>query len=210
MNLKNNILRLFIVFLSAIILPSATFGQPEKTGSGKVIVSFVPQFLINNGIRIDYDRQINENNWLQVAPQFYLRERSSSSDNEFTDRYNSLLGAGLHVYHRYYPGKGAGINGVYLSYGLTCQFFNLQYDEKIMTNSVERYSKITKTGAEINIGKMVKISNLFIVDFYTGLGFKYSFLKSDAKEPKRFDNFYTDYGYTGNILNLGVRIGLAL
>ncbi|MDP2423069.1 MAG: hypothetical protein U1C46_03010 [Bacteroidales bacterium] len=209
MNLKTTLSKLYIVLLIVVNTPVNTYCQVEQTSLAKhSMISFVPQFLINNGIRIDYDRRLNEKHWLQLAPQFYLREHSVTPDNDVTNKFNRLVGAGLHVYHRFYPGAGPGHNGVYISYGLTGQYFDMQYDEKILTNSVERYSRITKAGAEINVGSTVKFFDLFIVDFFTGLGFKYSFLKTDAVKPKRFNNFYTDYGYTGNILNLGVRIGL--
>lgn len=172
------------------------------------MITFVPQYLIKNGIRIDYDIRLKSRHWLQVAPQFYLREHAPSSPGDHAYDFNKLAGTGLHLYHRYYPGGGPGKDGVYISYGLTWQYFHLLYDEKILTNSIERYAHIHKWGGEVNIGLIALLTDHLIFDIYAGLGTRHAFMRSDADKARQFNGLFTDYGYSGNLINLGIRIGI--
>lgn len=171
------------------------------------IISIVPQYLVMNGIRIDYDKRIGGQHWLQIAPQFYLSEKKPASDYDIP-KFNLLLGTGLNLYHKYYPSANRTLSNVYISYGLSWQHFNITYDEAIFNNYVERYSNIHKMGGDVNIGVLSLLSSHIALDLYAGLGIRYAAIKSDAISPKKFDEFYSDYGYTGNIINLGFRISI--
>jgi hypothetical protein len=172
------------------------------------LIAFVPQYLINNGIRIDYDIRIKNNHWLQLAPQFYLREKGESSPDQSTEDFTQLYGGGLYLHHRRYISPAPGENGSYLSYGVGYNYFYLSYDEKHFSNYTQRYSRINKFGGEVTIGMVATIQEVFVLDFYAGLGVRYSMINSDADNPKHFDDFYPDFGYTGNVILLGLRIGL--
>jgi len=212
----NKLTILLALFLAAT---SICFSQEEmERAQPKSIISFVPQYLIMNGVRIDYDRRIKEHHWIQLSPQFYLRENSSFrdgddgyeyyEDNSYYDEtdYNNLLGAGMHIYHRYYPRISYEGYTAYLKYGVTWQYFSLKYDEQLFNNYVERYTNINKTGADINFGVVTFLNDFIGIDMYAGLGFRYSHRSSDADNPRKFNDFFESYGYTGNIVNLGLRI----
>lgn len=171
------------------------------------IISIVPQYLIMNGIRVDYDKKIRDQHWLQIAPQFYLSEKKPAKDYHIP-KFNNLLGTGLNLYHKYYPSANRVLSNVYISYGVAWQYFNIKYDEAIFNNHVERYSNIHKMGGDVNIGVLSLLSSHIALDLYAGLGFRYASIKSDANSPKKFDEFFSDYGYTGNIINLGFRISI--
>jgi hypothetical protein len=47
-----------------------------------------------------------------------------------------------------------------------------------------------------------------MVDFYAGMGSRFTNLESDAENPREFKDVYYEYGYSGNILILGFRISL--
>jgi len=180
----------------------ATKHEPSK------LVAFVPQYLIQNGIRIDYDLKIKDNHWLQLAPQFYLREKGESSPDQSSEDFTQLYGGGIYLHHRRYISPAPTKSGSYLSYGLGYNYFYLSYDEKHFSNYTDRYTRINKLGGEVTIGLISNIQDILILDFYAGLGIRYSFIDSDADNPKRFDDFYTGFGYTGNLILLGLRIGI--
>jgi hypothetical protein len=213
-----NIRKLQTVLAMLLLATALSSGQTEEnTTLPKSIVSFVPQYLINNGIRIDYDTRIKDHHWLQLSPQIYISENSTYNYDEFGDSgygyedeydFNQLLGAGLHIYHRYYPSISFEGHTAYIKYGLTWQYFNIKYDEKLFNNYVERYTNIQKTGADINFGVVTFINEFIGIDLYAGLGFRYSHRTSDADNPRKFNDFFTNYGYTGNIINLGLRFSL--
>ena len=58
----------------------------------------VPQYMLNNGLRIEMDIPRKETDkWIVLAPSFYQKRSSidiGSSDNE----YDKLLGGGLEVF----------------------------------------------------------------------------------------------------------------
>ncbi|MFW5754207.1 MAG: hypothetical protein ACOCV9_05335 [Marinilabiliaceae bacterium] len=208
---------LLALLLTFSVLTVASGQTKKDTIAPKSIISFVPQYLIKHGMRIDYDTRIKEHHWLQLSPQFYLRENSTHSHNGYgqepsgyEDEYdfNQLLGAGVHIYHRFYPTVSFEGHTAYIKYGLTWQYFNITYDEILFNNYVERYTQIHKSGADINFGVVTFINEFIGIDLYAGLGFRYSYRSSDADDPRKFNNFFDDYGYTGNILNLGLRLSL--
>lgn len=216
---------MLIVLLLTISVITGANGQTKRdTIAPKSIVSFVPQYLINNGIRIDYDTRIKDHHWLQLSPQFYLRENSAYSPDDYggygsggyeedyyyEDEYDftRLLGAGIHIYHRFYPSVSFEGHTAYIKYGLTYQYFNINYDEKLFNSHVERYTNIHKTGADINFGVVTFLNEYIGIDLYAGLGFRYSHRYSDADNPREFNGFFPDYGFTGNIVNLGLRVSL--
>jgi len=210
--------KILIALLLTISVITAASGQTKKdTIAPKSIISFVPQYLIKHGMRIDYDIRIKKHHWLQLSPQFYLRENSPHSHNDYgyeTSGYgeeydfNQLLGTGIHIYHRFYPSVSFEGHTAYIKYGLTWQYFNITYDESLFNNSVERYTGIHKSGADINFGVVTFINEFIGIDLYAGLGFRYSHRWSDADDPRKFNDFFDDYGYTGNIVNLGLRLSL--
>lgn len=217
------------LFLAAGLIFSITAGaqqNPDETIQPKSAISFVPQYLIKNGIRIDYDVKIKDHHWLQICPQFYFREKNVASpedyygyydyepdlyhDDEYDDEsyFNNLLGGGLNLYHRYYPGTSWGKHLVYINYGVMAQYYHIQYDEQLYTSYMEKYTEIFKYGGDINLGVVAFLNDYIGIDIYAGLGFRYSNRKSDADNPRKFNNFFESYGFTGNIINAGVRFTL--
>ena len=205
--MKLLILLSFLILVSPVISLSQKKENKELTQPNKMI-SFVPFYLVTNGIRIDFDRKIKENHWLQIAPQFYLREHGDNDPGDYYNnrRFTNLVGAGLHLYHRVYMNKEFSRLNPYMSYGATWQYFNLKYNETPFSNEIERYSEINKVGGDAIVGFVFVLNNFLALDFYGGVGYRYSFLHSDATDPIKFNNFYTDYGYKGNLITTGVRI----
>lgn len=175
------------------------------------IYSFVPQYLINNGLRVDIDKQIANRHFVQVCPQFYLREKSNDDESSGgMHSFTRLTGAGLNVYHKIFANENFYENPVYFSYGLTYNFYNVNYIENYLGTDVEAEGKINKAGIDIIIGYQTIIKKVVSIDVYTGLGTRISNMTTDTGSNKKFNDSYFDFNYTGNLMLIGIRLGLIL
>ncbi len=171
------------------------------------VLTFHPLHFINNGIRIDYDRKIYNNHWIQIGPQFYVSETTQYEDLR---EFKELRGAGVSVFHRIYVGKDKPFSGTYFSYGFTYNHFALKYEEDDPTDEqAQGETNINKFGGDIIIGYQLQIVEKLIIDFYAGLGGRYSSRTFKGNSHKKFNDFMYDYGYTGNVVITGVRIGFS-
>lgn len=192
------------VILMLLIIPAL---KAQTDSSRFKVMSFVPQYLINNGIRIDYEVRIKNNSWIQFCPQFYLTEKGSRYNNG--DNYNEVAGVGMFAYHKIYLNKSNSPFGAYFSYGVTYNFFSIDFDE--ITNSIttSENAEINKIGADLLIGFQTTVSQRIVLDIYTGLGGRYSEYKYSGNTKPKYNDTYWDYGYTGNLMHLGFRIGIS-
>ncbi|MBS4012294.1 MAG: hypothetical protein KGZ97_00855 [Bacteroidetes bacterium] len=169
------------------------------------ILSIVPQYFFASGLRVDFDIKITNNHWIQTAPVIYV-----GSKMLLIRDYTNAAGVGLSVYHRYYPGLGYGSIPVYVAWGPGYQYTNVEYKETSGMLYLKRNSKIHKAALDFTIGVYSGAGKTVVFDFYMGMGIRHSFINSDGSNPKKFNDFYYDYGYSGTILLLGARIGLPL
>jgi hypothetical protein len=191
--------RIFFLFFSLII---SQFVKAQDSNINEVI-AFHPFHLINNGIRIDYDRKLSDKQWLQISPQFYAAERTDN--NDFRD-YNELLGVGVSLFHRIYLSNQTSF-GTYFSYGFTYSHFNLKYDEDNSGPVNTAETTIDKFGGDIVIGYQSVAFEKLVIDVYAGLGSRYSDRTYIGTIHRNFNKLMYDYGYTGNVLVAGIRIG---
>lgn len=194
--------RRFLILL--ITLTVFQFTKAQETGINEML-AFHPFHLINNGIRIDYDHKLTSKHWIQVSPQFYAAERTDDSDFR---NYNELLGVGFSIFHRIYLSNQTEF-GTYFSYGFTYSNFNLKYDEDNsgLVNTAE--TNINKFGGDIVIGYQSVAFEKLVIDLYAGLGSRYSSRTYIGTMQRKFNKLMYDYGYTGNVLVAGIRIGFA-
>jgi len=179
--------------------------EPEKNYRG--MISILPLYMTVNGLRLDLDYSLNRNHWIQAAPVFFLGD--NSNDKTFLSHNDFLQqrGGGLHLYHRYYPGDGFGYNNVYVSYGAMWHYNNLTYNETLSGRSFERYTAINKVGADLIMGLYFLAADWICMDFYTGMGIRYSSFQSDAVKTKKFNSSHMEPGFSGTIFIIGMRIG---
>jgi opacity protein-like surface antigen len=193
-----------IAFVFTMLLIISSYAQTDS--SRFKVMSFVPQYLINNGIRVDYEIRIKNSSWIQLCPQFYLTERGSQY-NSGSD-YKEVAGAGLFAYHKVYLNKSNSPFGAYFSYGLTYNFFNIDFDETNNSVTTTESAQINKFGADLLIGFQTTVSQRIVLDIYTGVGGRYSEYKYSGTTRPKYNDTYWDYGYTGNLMHLGFRIGI--
>jgi hypothetical protein len=223
-------IKIFLLVGIVTIVYSGKMKAQDTLLDGRLMISMVPQYFINNGLRVDLDLNISGNQWLTVGPQFYY---SSSRNNHFQyegwDDENSydikeIVGFGLDVYHKFFLNLQPHFEGVYLGYGLVYQSYWTEYselewgtytdqgNEYLQETEMHKNEVINKFGINIMIGYHItykEFGNLFL-DGYLGVGFRYSTFKTQSYEDSYFVNDILSLGYRGNIPVAGIRGGLVI
>ena len=215
-------MRIFIFCLALIAIINSTGNAQSDLSSDDPIdlknaVSIVPQYAAISGIRIDYERKIKNDRWLLFAPQLYLNKDGNSN-------YGEMTGLGMNVYYKLYlsQSKKKNANGlsrtnIYFSAGPTFQHFNLTSVEEIPVEFIQdgatyiRFSssevttKINKYGANADFGLQFAFER-FLLDIYAGIGIRYA-VDTDGNLMDFYNSSWLDYGYSGIILDGGIRFG---
>jgi len=201
-------MRKFVIILIAIFFTPQL--RSQESPDNLAVLSLVPQYLIIKGIRLDLDKQMTAKQFLQFCPQFYYRTgRGDENSNTFRD-YDDLIGGGLIIYHKIFASENIMENGLYLSYGLSYNYFNLQRSQWVANESVRVTGHVNKVGGDLLIGYQYISTTHLSVDFYLGYGIRYSILNSDEGDDNDYNFLPWDYNYSGNFLQLGIRIGFVL
>lgn len=195
------------------------------------MVSLVPVPLFFNGFRIDYDCRLQDNLWLNVAPQFNYKRKDGRPDKQYSKvNMNTPLNAEgsnkLPVYTlnqtgfclelnlRYYqPGTGNGTNagGLYYAAGL-----GMEYNMCDRLNSEDTpYSvNTTRIGTQIQIGYLCRMWPRAMFDIYIGAAWRQAI--NSFKNPEYEAIMMKDaqrswtYQYNGIFAEAGIRIGFML
>lgn len=213
--------------LIIVLFCSMAFLSTAQEESRSVIISGVPQYVINRGLRIDFEKKLPMNRqWLILSPQYYMGWVDRTSDNFQTQNPttdgDSLFGFGLDISHKIFLVQRDLPKGGYFSYGLSFNHFTLGYKEfswvEVKENGlVFQVNKLTefkdvinKFGFNTTIGIQGILVDYIIYDLYIGLGARYSFIQQGLPGSRDYNQYYWDYGYSGPLLLLGARIGVLL
>lgn len=209
---------LLLAIIISVIVNTETTAQNDTTKLQGMIYSFVPQYLINHGIRLDIEKQITPRSFIQICPQFYLGEKKEYNTNEVyyndmsyeEDEFNDVIGGGINIYHKIFANKNFMDYGVYFSYGFSYSYFEIDYLEDYLDNTINTTGTIQKVGGDLLIGYQFFFRNKLSVDLYTGVGTRFSELDNETGNTNRFNDNYFSYNYNGNLMHVGFRIGLIL
>jgi hypothetical protein len=203
--MKRYLLLPLLFFLMANAFPQ----EPEEK-TDETIYSFVPQYLINRGIRVDIEKQLKPRQLLQICPQFYLSEKDEDNSLQDKNQFSYLIGVGLNVYHKIFAFEEYKKYGLYLSYGISYNYFNIEYIDHSGDFDVSAKGNIHKAGGDLVLGYQFFVHEIVSVDVFTGLGTRVSYMDAGGADTDRFNTGYYGYNYTGNIMLLGLRIGVIL
>lgn len=211
----------FIQLILLSFLTSAmAFAQDELTFTREKILSIVPQYVFQNGFRVDYEFTLKNNrkSWLQLSPELFINTDGSDISSY---NYNNMRGIGLEVHHKYFMKEPNERGGFYCAYGGGLQFYGIKSNQNVdytyFENGAEYISyRQEEVNTSINrvlfnfmVGKQVVRYKPFIVDYYLGIGFRYSMDKNmDLIET--YNNSWFDYGYSGSLLVAGIKFGFNL
>ena len=120
-----------IILIILVLLTSTTvFAQDEKPFQREKILSIVPQYVFQNGFRVDYEftLQNNSKSWLQFSPELFI---STDGNNMTNANYKSMRGIGLEVHHKYFMKEPNERYGFYFAYGGGLQIFGIKNDQNV-------------------------------------------------------------------------------
>ena len=206
-----------IIFIFVLLTSTFVFAQDEKPFQREKILSIVPQYVFQDGFRVDYEFTLRDNrkSWLQFSPELFI----STNGNNMSDAvYHSMRGIGLEVHHKYFMKEPNARYGFYFAYGGGLQFFGIKNDQNVQYTYSEYDTNYTSYRTEevnttINrvllnfvIGKQVVRYTPFIVDYYLGIGFRYS-MDKNMELMERYNETWFDNGYSGSLLVAGLKLG---
>lgn len=216
-------MKLFTFCLTLVLaLNSSIYAQSGSSSPDSMVyinaIAIVPQYATISGFRIDYERRIiNNDKWLLFAPQLYLNKNGNQGFNEMT-------GYGMNVYYKQflYHSNNKNTNNIsktniYFSVGPTFQHYSITDIEElpvefiqhgvtyIKFTSGEVTTRINKLGANANFGLQFTFG-VFILDIYAGIGIRYAF-DEDGHLTNIYNDQWVDYGYSGILLDGGIRFG---
>ncbi len=205
----------FIILVSF----SNLFAQEEPSFKREEIISIVPQYVFQSGIRVDYEFTLknNRNSWLQLSPELYINTNGNDISN--TD-YKNMRGIGCEIHHKYFIQEPNDRYGFYFAYGGGLQFYSIKRSENVTYNFNENgaayisYTRkdvstsINKVLLNFIVGKKIVRYKPFIMDYYMGVGFRYS-MDKNLEIMERFNDSWFDQAYSGSLLVAGLKLGFA-
>jgi hypothetical protein len=196
-------------FFISVTIALITANAEAQNDSARNHLMIVPHYFAFNGIRIDYERHIKKNHWIQLSPQYYFGNVeqlvSYNSDYEF----RNISGVGLDLYHKIYiaPEKYHRLS-TYISYGVVVNYLTLKFINSGDSLKQTLSKSFPKVGGDLIIGFDVSIPHVPIIfGSYAGIGFRYSFT-DNADVKGHFTKNYYDFAYSGNLFVFGFKLGV--
>ena len=191
---------------------------PQK----RFAVSAHPMWWLNNAFRFDFEFRLRQTPaWLQISPTIHAL--SPEYDNNYYDGNYTIFsgdgirrmsGFGIEVNYKYFINK---TEAWYVAGGLSYNYYRLQCKAYSLTSYMEHgleyhlreygmvSQKINKIGMNAYIGYRVPRGKHFLTEFFTGLGYRHSFMNNPA--APRFDNSMISPGHTGFVFIVGLKLG---
>lgn len=206
-----------ILVILVLLTSTIVFAQDEKPFQREKILSIVPQYVFQNGFRVDYEftLQNSRKSWLQFSPELFI---SNDGNNMTNANYKSMRGIGLEIHHKYFMKEPNERYGYYFAYGGGLQFFGIKNDQSVQyTYSEYDTNYISYRTEEVNttinrvllnfvVGKQITRHKPFIVDYYLGVGFRYS-MDKNLELMEMYNQSWFDNGYSGSLLVAGLKLG---
>lgn len=205
------------LFLSSFVLKAGK----EEINSNKIWVMGVPQYLFQNGIRLEIDRQLeNPHNWITISPSIYYKDKTGNWLLG-TQMVNSMSGAGLDLIYRWYPHGIRKRGGMYIAAGVGYLYIAQKYSGSLWETYTENsltyiryldseWNKQIHTGnIRGTLGYQVLPAKNFAIDFYCGFAIKMSEVATPEGYLHYQDNYnFYEFGYSGMMIIGGMRLGI--
>lgn len=208
----------FILIIFTCNSISYKLASQEINPDLKQKVMLVPQFLVTNGIRVDYEKCYQPKKWIVISPYIYYKA------NDYTTSgtpQTSIAGGGLELGQKIILGKSKNHNlQYYYGYSGLYQHFkvykegdvwkNINEDgNELMQLSFDRYSlDIDKMGLNLFIGTQVDKADHLYLDIFMGVGLRYSIRNEPYGVNLTNEDLDFEYYYTGTIFLIGFKVGL--
>lgn len=235
MKVINNSFLIIAFALIACPLHAQTKLMEDSTRYQRMSVTFLPQYLINQAIRIDIEKPIGTRmDRLTISPYLYAgpstryqdQKEYRSSSASVPDDYEQVKveGFGLEASIKHLIRNGRGnLTNWYIAYGGAFHHINLQYQNFVPVPYQEgglEYYRYMIADQQENINRMellamigIKLylfdSRVLFLDVYAGPVYKKSWIGSSQANPLIHDA-PIDFGFTGVTYRGGIGLGLTL
>jgi hypothetical protein len=178
-------------------------------------LSIQPLYLLNQGIRIDYDRQIaTPAHWLQISAKAYPKTEAPLFDD---DRIEDVSGLGTEINYKYFflkqhiPYLMAGISWNYYHahlYGYDYHPFSRDELTFYYPGYTLQTQNFNKAALNACFGIQTSPWKRFFIDGYIGIGYSRSLFDQTKTSCYPISGNMNAITYTGLTLNTGLRLGL--
>lgn len=186
-------------------------------------VFMVPQYILINGLRLDYEYRHNKRHGFVLSGTAYVGTHLFA----LTFREEEKIGGSVELLHKLYffnkmPTFYEFSTQIYLAHGPYYRQTNISYKQFSWQNAemdgleVLRYQdgeqsvEIEKLGYSVLIGVQLVTSSRFTLDFYTGVAFRSSTItKTSESDNRDYGEYWTSPGYSGQLLLMGCKLGVA-
>ncbi len=214
MTRKILILILFVALISMQAIAQTELTTPIIRNNA---IGLVPQYTIVGGFRMDYERRISpkSNQWIIASPQVYM-VTNGRLGHDFVD----LNGFGIDMKHRIFLAESTlEPKGFYFEYGPMFQQYKIKdertYTEKYFEDGIEYYTiktgvlttKLMKLGGNFHLGYQWLLGQKAFLDLFAGPGIRISFDDRNEGFSPWYNDMWIDYGYSGTLLDGGLRVG---
>ncbi len=206
---------------------------PAASAAKKFSLSFSPQYLAINAIRLEAELKVAEKHHIALAPYLYSGSSVRHSRREVSGgsfggvRRNQLdadkvSGFGLEAMHKIQLTTAYSPAGLYAAYGVGYHNVRQQFDGlgviTVVENGVQtiryREGKQTETASRFDViglvgYRMLLLDNV-VIDLFLGPVMKFGSVSSTMPAPRDHYNAVTDYGYSGPALRAGFSVGVLL
>ena len=210
-------MKLLTIILLSIVTSTMVFAQDEPTFKREKIISIVPQYVFQDGFRVDYEFTIQNNrkSWIQFSPEIFI---NTDGNELYSHDYNSMRGFGLEIHHKYFMKEPTQRNGYYFAYGGGLQYFGIKDNQEVEysyseygTNYISYRNEdvnipINRLLVNLMVGKSVVRSKPFIIDYYLGVGFRYS-MDNNLDLIDTYNDTWFEHGYSGSLMVAGIKFG---
>jgi hypothetical protein len=201
--------------------------QTEKAAP-KYAISAEPFYLINGGLRLNMEKKLQSNDWVELNLTGYWLPHSDILPNSYRwedrggylipnadfNRISGLSGLGIGATYKHYLSSFFLVNPAisYTWYNVENAAYDfLPYKEDGLTfyDYVWTYTNqpFHKLSMQVTLGFRTSPKHLFFLENYLGLGYAHSFYD---KNKSNYTETMFGYGYRGPYLTLGVKLGFNL
>lgn len=216
----------FALFVALGIYSGTLFCQEqqenEPVNNKGFNIFLVPQYAIVGTFKVEFDKRIrNTSSWLIFGPSY----TAQYNDNMFDLSYESKIGGGLNISHRYYMSKLKAGKGLYLQYGAVYNYNMLTYEDEVWVNTTYEGTDATisetktvkdhyhKFGMDFIIGYQYvsTLNDRLVLDVYVGMGTRNTYATTTGNTPQNENssNGILSPAFEGVLPVGGIRIGVS-
>jgi len=220
--MKNFIILLSFFFSALNILAQ---NNRQDTSNTKFMLSFEPTYISINGFKLNQEFFALKSGSIMLSEELYASE---GGNNDFfpllfigdMSSYDKVYGFGISLGIKKYLFTTSKMKGFYSEFDVKYSNISIEdytdvwLDDPVTQNQYLENNKIknniNKTGLDLRLGFTLSIRDKVFFDFYTGVGIRYSSINTFGDNVIETGNSVYDYGYTGVLPILGVKLGVGL